>query len=153
MKSIAFCWKKYITLSLFALLCSINSLYAGSLEDAILKYTNEYRQSKGKPALQRNAAAADQAENHSRNMASGRTAFGHSGFSERVKAVSRRSGKISAAAENVAYGQPDAESVVKGWIKSKQHRKNMLGNYNQIGIGVAKNKNGTLYFTQLFLKQ
>lgn len=152
MKHTRFSWK-YIVLSLFTLLFTVPSLYAGSLEDAILRYTNDYRKSQGKPPLQSDAAAAAQAENHSRNMAKGKTGFGHSGFQERVNVVSRRSGRVSAAAENVAYGQQDAASVVKGWIRSKQHRRNMLGNYNKIGIGVAKSRDGTLYFTQLFLKQ
>jgi uncharacterized protein YkwD len=145
--------RKHTILSLFALFLAIPSLHAGSLEEAILRYTNEYRRSQGKPPLQRDAAAAEQAEKHSSNMARGKTGFGHSGFKERVNAVSGASGRVSAAAENVAYGQQDAESVVKGWIRSKQHRKNMLGNYNKIGIGVAKSRDGTLYFTQLFLKQ
>lgn len=127
--------------------------FAGSLEEAILKYTNEYRRSKGKPALISDPAATAQAQTHSRNMARGETSFGHSGFRDRVNAVSRKSGRVAAAAENVAYGQQDAEEVVKGWIKSKVHRKNMLGDYNKIGIGTARSKKGTLYFTQLFIQQ
>jgi uncharacterized protein YkwD len=151
MKRKSFALKRIFSL-LLLLLCSM-SLYAGSLEEAILRYTNEYRASKGKPALQLSGAASAQAEEHSRNMAKGRTPFGHQGFQERVSNVSRKSGRVAAAAENVAYGQMDAEEVVRGWIKSKTHRRNMLGDYNKIGIGAAKGKNGTLYFTQLFLKQ
>lgn len=128
-------------------------VFAGSLVDDILRYTNEYRQSKGKPPLTLNSEASDQAEEHSRDMARGRTGFGHEGFNDRVGTVSKQIGRVAAAAENVAYGDMDARQVVNGWIKSKGHRKNMLGNYNLIGIGVAKGKGGQLYFTQLFLKQ
>lgn len=145
--------KKWFLFLLLLLSCGMRYSYAGSLEEDILKYTNEYRRSKGKPALQTDPAATTQAAQHSRNMAKGKTAFGHDGFKERVDAVSRKSGPVSAAAENVAYGQLDAEQVVKGWIKSKVHRKNMLGDYNRIGIGAAKSRDGTLYFTQLFIKQ
>ncbi len=144
--------RKWLLFLLLFLSCGIQYGYAGSLEDDILKYTNEYRRSQGKAALQTDAAAATQAALHSRNMAKGKTGFGHDGFQERVDAVSRKSGPVSAAAENVAYGQLDAEQVVKGWIKSKMHRKNMLGNYNRIGIGTARSRDGTLYFTQLFVK-
>lgn len=145
-------------LSAALLLCCLFTLYAansyaGSLEKDILRYTNAYRQSQGKPPLKLEDAASEQAEAHSKDMAKGRSGFGHSGFNERVTAVTGQIGRVSAAAENVAYGDLDARQVVDGWIKSKGHRKNMLGNYNLIGIGVAKGRNGMLYFTQLFLKQ
>lgn len=126
--------------------------YAGSIEEDILLYTNQYRQSKGKPALRWNEAASQQAREHSRNMARGRTGFGHGGFKDRANKVSEALGGISGAAENVAYGNMTAREVVNGWIKSKPHRKNLLGNYNLIGIGTARGKNGRIYFTQLFIK-
>ncbi|WP_118975598.1 CAP domain-containing protein [Taibaiella koreensis] len=133
-------------------LLTVSDTFAGSLIDDILRYTNEYRQSKGKPPLELDNEASDQAEAHSRDMAKGRNGFGHEGFNDRVKAVSNSVGKVSAAAENVAYGDMNARQVVDGWIKSKGHRKNMLGDYNLIGIGVAKGRDGALYFTQLFIR-
>ena len=33
-----------------------------------------------------------------------------------------------AAAENVAYGFDDVESVMAGWMRSPGHRRNILGN-------------------------
>jgi len=85
-------------------------------------------------------------------MASGRTGFGHEGFEERVATISKTKGRVAGAAENVAYGTLDAEAVVNGWIKSPGHRKNMLGDYNLIGIGAA-DKGRITFFTQVFIKQ
>lgn len=124
-----------------------------SIENGILANVNAYRRSKGLPDLRMIDAANQQAQIHSRNMASGKTAFGHDGFSQRVTNASNIIGRVSAAAENVAYGSETAREVVDGWIKSSGHRKNIEGNYNLTGIGVYANSRGVLYFTQLFLKQ
>lgn len=129
-----------------------SSSVGGNLEEQILYYTNKFRQSKGLTPLEMNATINQQAEQHSRDMASGRTGFGHEGFEERVDVVTKKVGRVAAAAENVAYGTLDAEAVVNGWIKSPGHRKNMLGNYNLIGIGAAK-KGKITFFTQVFIKK
>lgn len=40
-----------------------------------------------------------------------------------------------AGAENLAYGQPDAASVVAAWMASPPHRANILGPYTKVGVG------------------
>ena len=85
-------------------------------------------------------------------MASGKVAFGHDGFSARVKATGIA---YSGAAENVAYNQGSkdpATTAVQGWLKSSGHLTNIKGNYNLTGIGVASNSKGQIYFTQIFLR-
>lgn len=139
-------------LYVFLLLLFPLALKAGNLEDEILRYTNKYRAAQGKKPLQMDASAQREAERHSRDMARGETGFGHGGFNERAARVKKSLGRLSGVAENVAYGDLNAEEVVQGWIKSKPHRKNMLGDYTLIGIGVARRKDGRLYFTQLFIK-
>lgn len=124
----------------------------GNLEEEILYYTNKFRQSKGLAPLALNDVISQQARRHSKDMASGSTGFGHEGFEERVDVVSKKLGRVGAAAENVAYGTLDAEAVVNGWIKSPGHRKNMLGKYNLIGIGAARKGNIT-FFTQVFIQK
>ncbi|HEX7692575.1 MAG TPA: CAP domain-containing protein [Sediminibacterium sp.] len=124
-----------------------------AMEASILSYINAHRKSKGLPALVSNSAIAQQAEIHSRNMATGRTAFGHDGFQQRVKNIAASLGFISASAENVAYGSRTAREVVNGWLNSSGHRKNIEGNYTLTGIGVYADRNGVLYFTQLFARK
>jgi len=56
------------------------------------------------------------------------------------------------AAENVAAGYSYDTVVTQGWANSAGHRKNMLGDFTDIGIGIAKAADGTTYFTQNFAK-
>jgi uncharacterized protein YkwD len=125
----------------------------GGMESSILYYVNAHRRSRGLSALQLLEPASQQAYNHSRDMATGAAAFGHEGFSQRVSNISSAVGRVSASAENVAYGNLSAKEVVDVWINSAGHRKNMEGNYNQTGIGVYTDRRGVLYFTQLFVRR
>lgn len=125
----------------------------GNMEEDILFYVNKYRKSQGKSPLELSETLSVEARGHSRAMANGRTSFGHDGFEGRIDDISKKIGRVSAAAENVAYGNLDAEAVVNGWIKSPGHRKNMLGNFNLIGIGTAKGKGSIVYFTQIFVNK
>jgi uncharacterized protein YkwD len=127
----------------------------GNMEISILNYINDYRHSKGLASLQIVDAATQQAYNHSKEMATGRTGFGHDGFDQRIQAIKQNIGAeyIPASAENVAEGQLSAKEVVKGWLNSPGHKRNIEGNYNLTGIGVYKDREGTIYFTQIFLRR
>ena len=120
------------------------------LANDVLKYTNEYRRSKGLKELTMKDDLNSLARKHSEDMASGRLSFGHSGYDQRVAKVKKVYG-TSMVAENVAYGAKDAKEVFSLWKKSSGHRKNMLGTYKYIGIGTAKNKRGVIYYTEIFV--
>lgn len=124
------------------------------MEKGILYYVNEHRKSIGKPALQMLDAANAQAAIHSRNMAQKKTPFSHDGFETRVATINKQTASnYGGAAENVAYGEMTAEEVVDGWLHSPGHKKNIEGNYNLTGIGVSKDRNGTVFYTQIFLRK
>lgn len=56
-----------------------------------------------------------------------------------------------AAAENVAEGYPTPSSVMKGWMDSKGHRKNILnGDYRAAGIAYIKESGQHPYWGQSF---
>jgi uncharacterized YkwD family protein len=56
------------------------------------------------------------------------------------------------AGENIAMGQTTPEQVMQGWMNSPGHRANILkSSFTQIGVGVAKNSSGRLYWTQQFI--
>jgi len=120
------------------------------LANDVLKYTNEYRRSKGLKELIMKDDLNSLARKHSEEMASGRLSFGHSGYDQRVTKVKKVYG-TTIMAENVAYGARDAKEVFSLWKKSTGHRKNMLGNYKYIGIGTAKTKRGVIYYTEIFV--
>lgn len=56
------------------------------------------------------------------------------------------------AGENIAMGQTTPAAVVKSWMNSEGHRKNILNpNFTDLGVGLAKNNSGTSYWTQMFI--
>ncbi|BCJ96440.1 hypothetical protein acsn021_40090 [Anaerocolumna cellulosilytica] len=58
---------------------------------------------------------------------------------------------VTTAGENLAYGYNTPEAVVEGWMNSPGHRANIMNaKFRNIGIGVYKDSNGTVYATQLF---
>ncbi|MEH1839995.1 MAG: CAP domain-containing protein [Nostoc sp.] len=128
-----------------------SSVDTAALEEAVFKQINDYRVSQGLKKLTRNSAIDNQARIHSQDMANGKVPFGHTGFSERIKAVGI---PYSSAGENVAsnYGYSDpVTTAVQGWLKSPGHLANIRGNFENTGIGVASNSRGEIYFTQIFL--
>lgn len=53
--------------------------------------------------------------------------------------------------ENLAAGFTSASSVVNAWMNSEGHRANILKDgYTQIGIGIKKDKDGRIYWVQIF---
>jgi uncharacterized protein YkwD len=55
--------------------------------------------------------------------------------------------------ENVAVGYGSASSVMDGWMNSPGHRANILGrDFTHVGIGVAADRDGRLFFTQIFAR-
>jgi uncharacterized protein YkwD len=125
---------------------------ATSVSRQILVFVNEYRRSKGLPALQANSFISSVALGHSRDMLTGKTPFGHDGFRDRINRISGQLGKLHVAAENVASGPMGAREVVDGWLHSPGHRRNIEGDFRLTGIGLAEGRNGMIYFTQIFVR-
>ena len=116
----------------------------------ILTQTNQFRKSKGLSALTIKNELNSLAQKHSADMASGRIGFGHGGFAKRNAMAGKIMKPLFSFAENVAYGASSAREVITMWKNSSGHRRNMLGQYKYIGIGVARDKKGNLYYTQFF---
>ena len=56
------------------------------------------------------------------------------------------------AGENIAMGQKTPQEVVNSWMNSQGHRENILNpNFTNLGVGVAKDSKGTIYWTQMFI--
>lgn len=121
-----------------------------SLERQTHAKINEYRLSKGRRALEWRDAIADQARGHSQMMARKQVRFGHAGFNKRVARVGR-SHSWKSAAENVAINRTAAD-VVARWVKNRSHRANIEGDFDLTGVGVAAARDGSVYFTQIFVK-
>lgn len=124
------------------------------LEKSVFTKINQYRKSQNLPILQWDNTIAQQSRFHAQKMANSEATFSHDGFKERVEVISQQI-RLQTAAENLAnnfgYSNPAAQAV-EGWIDSPGHHKNMVGDYDLTGIGIAKNSEGTYYFNQIFIK-
>ncbi|MEM9400194.1 MAG: CAP domain-containing protein [Verrucomicrobiota bacterium] len=140
-----------------SLLCSSVVLADQSfekLEQEAFAQINQYRASQNLPPLQFDVTLYQVAQEHSQNMASGKTPFGHKDFKQRYQQITRgSSGKR--ASENVAKNtyapSQTVQRAVQSWIKSSGHRKNILGNYRKSGLAIARSKEDLFYFTQIFM--
>ena len=123
------------------------------LAEDVLKYTNQFRKSKGLKILEMRDDLNAIARKHSEDMASGRCSFGHSGYDLRVTKIKKTIKPCDGfVAENVAYGASNGKEAFDIWKNSSGHRKNMLGDYKYIGIGTARNRKGVIYYTQIFVR-
>ncbi|NCA92828.1 SafA/ExsA family spore coat assembly protein [bacterium] len=125
-----------------------------SIEDEVVRLINVERSKNGLQTLTSNWQAARVARIKSQDMINSNY-FSHTSptYGSPFKMLESYGLRFSAAAENIAYGQRTAQEVVNSWMNSPGHRANILSkSFTQTGVGVAKKANGTLYFTQMFLK-
>jgi uncharacterized protein YkwD len=122
-----------------------------AIQNEILIYINQYRHQHGLAPLAMNNKIVIEAKKHSMDMATHKIPFGHSYFKSRINCLHSQIKDSGAGAENVAYNYKDARDVVKNWLLSSGHKRNIDGNYNLTGIGIARDKLGKIYFTQIFL--
>ncbi len=93
------------------------------------------------------AAARGQAEDMAR-----RHRMGHKGSdgSSPFDRISRQGYRFRSAGENVAYGFDEVEPVMGGWMRSPGHKRNILGDYAEIGVGRAVDSGGSAYWSVTF---
>ena len=119
----------------------------------ILVYINQYRVQHGRAKLTMDPVLCRTAAGHSQDMAKHVVPFGHDGFNARMNYLHQHVKDSLSGAENVAYNYKTAKIVADGWLHSRGHQKNIMGNYNLTGIGIARDHEGKLYYTQMFLRQ
>ena len=78
--------------------------------------------------------------------------FGHEEFQKRTDEIKTQI-MFKRTSENVAMNNSPipAQVAVRGWINSEGHKKNMEGDYDLTGVGIARSRNGSWYFTQIFI--
>lgn len=118
----------------------------------VVSLTNSRRRAHGCANLGRNAALDRAAQAHSRKMAD-RNRMSHQLPGEPSLGVRvRRAGyNWTLVGENVAYWYPTPAEVVRAWMRSRSHRRNILNcRYQHIGIGYAVSNRDVPYWTQVF---
>lgn len=138
--------------SVYAKPASNNIESDATIQNAVLFYINEYRQQHGLSKLTMDNHIVIQAKQHSEDMANHRMPFGHKDFGKRIAKIRTQIKNTGGGAENVAYNYKSAQEVVRQWLRSPGHKRNIVGHYNLTGIGVARDKQGKLYYTQIFIQ-
>jgi uncharacterized protein YkwD len=132
-----------------------------SAEAEVLRLTNAARATARKcgdtampvvPALTWSGVLAGTAYAHGADMAA-RNYFAHTSkdgtsFDKRITQAGYRWNSVG---ENIAAGYPTAADVVKGWLKSPGHCRNIMSpNFTQLGVGLATGGKYGTYWTQDF---
>lgn len=118
----------------------------------VLELINEQRSLYGLRPFVWNSDLAAAAYEHCADMAE-RDYFSHDtpeGLTpfERMRNMGIR---YAAAAENIAAGQPDPQSVVEAWMNSPSHRENILDpKLNETGISFVRGGTYGIYWVQEF---
>jgi uncharacterized protein YkwD len=114
----------------------------------VLRLTNVERVKAGCGPLHADARLTAAAQGHSTDMAT-RNYFSHitpEGQTPWDRA--RAAGYANPSAENIAMGYPTPADVMAGWMKSDEHRQNIL-NCASHALGVGFDDRGN-YWTQMF---
>jgi uncharacterized protein YkwD len=120
-------------------------------EVELLALTNKERHLKGLQPLRMNKILTIVARSHAVDMAHHRhlshTINGRN-FICRIKASGY---PVAKAGENVARSKRSPLHVIKMWMKSPAHRKNILNrHFKEVGFGIQAVRGGDKYFAQVF---
>lgn len=125
-----------------------------ALENEVIRLTNIERSKRGLATLKTNWQLSRCARYKSQDMIN-RGYFAHQSptYGSPFDMIESFGISMAAGGENIAMGQRTPQEVVKAWMNSPGHRGNMLSTaFTEIGVGVAKNKNGSYYWTQMFIR-
>jgi len=125
-----------------------------AFENEVVRLVNAERARNGLPPLIQNWEVSRVARYKSQDFIN-RNYFGHDSPTYGSPSNMLRSFGIlfSANAENIARSQTSPAAVMNSWMGSAGHRANILSPlYNQIGVGVARDSSGRLFWTQMFIR-
>lgn len=124
------------------------------LKARVIRLTNNRRENHGCNPVRARKALTKAAQKHSNKMRNrGRLSHRLPGEPGLKRRITREGYRPVAWGENIAFGYPTPQAVVQGWMSSSGHRANILNcQYKHIGIGIARNGAGHIYWTQVFAK-
>lgn len=124
------------------------------IEDEVIRLVNVERSNRGLMQLKKNWQVARVARAKAKDMAVNNY-FSHTSptYGSPFNMMENFGIRFSAAGENIAYGQKTPQAVMTAWMNSAGHRSNILSpSFSEIGVGAYKNSNGTIYWSQMFIK-
>nr|WP_281201115.1 CAP domain-containing protein [Orenia metallireducens] len=125
-----------------------------ALEQEVVRLVNVERQKQGLQPYKHNSQVSNIARRKSEDMRD-KKYFSHQSptYGSPFEMLNQFGVEFTAAGENIAKGQQTAAAVMNSWMNSPGHRKNILSEkFTEIGVGLAKDANGTTYWTQMFIR-
>ncbi|ARI75830.1 CAP domain-containing protein [Halobacillus mangrovi] len=122
----------------------------GAFREEVIKLTNQARKKNGLTPLKTSADVGEVAQTKAEDM-SDNNYFSHTSptYGTPFDMLKEFGVDYRTAAENIAAGQQTPDEVVKGWLNSPGHRKNIMNkNLTHIGVGFAQDGQ---YWTQMFI--
>ncbi len=125
-----------------------------SFELQIIDLVNSVREKNNLNRLNFSSKAKISAEKHSEDMEN-KNYFDHINKNNESPFDRMKKEKIKyrLAGENIAAGQISAIYAHEAWMNSLGHRKNILGDYENIGVGVSFGGHYKIYYTQNFYSE
>lgn len=120
----------------------------GHSEETILAQTNHHRQNHHLPPLVVNEKLSRAALLHAQHMAE-MNRLSHTLPVDGARNLTDRLAAFnydwSGVAENIAWNN-SYDGVVNDWMSSSGHRRNILGDYTEMGVGISVNDRAQPYF-------
>jgi uncharacterized protein YkwD len=122
-----------------------------ALSDEVIEAHNQIRAEAKLPALTVSGKLRAAAQRHARDMAK-RSKMTHEGSdgSRPLDRIKRAGYHYRRAAENVAAGRFSVDRLMKVWMDSPAHKRNILGSFSQIGVACATDEDGKRYWCVTF---
>ncbi|UOQ45111.1 CAP domain-containing protein [Halobacillus salinarum] len=122
----------------------------GAFQEQVVQLTNKARKKQGLDPLKIDPEVAKVAQKKTDDMAK-KNYFSHTSptYGSPFQMLKQFGVDYRTAAENIAAGQQTPDQVVKGWLNSPGHRKNIM-NKNLTHIGVGYSEDGS-YWSQMFI--
>lgn len=119
----------------------------------LLRLVNAERAQHGAPPVELDETLTACARSHNADLAFVQKRLSHVGFdgADLSQRLYRCGYSYRYASENVARGQGDPSHVVRSWMKSPGHRKNLISpRVTHMGVHVGRGEDGRLYWAQMF---
>ncbi len=119
--------------------------------EEVIQAHNRLRTEAKLPPLAVNKKLQAAAERHAKDMASmGKMTHKGSDGSSSIRRIVAKGYNYRRAGENVAAGYFTVDGLMKGWMDSPPHKRNILGSFSQIGVACATGEKGKRYWCVTF---
>lgn len=121
-------------------------------EAAFLEVTNASRAEAGLGALTMNSEVTDIARGWTAEMAAAGQISHNPNYSQSYTGEWSRMGENVGMTTMVTDIQAAVDRIQRAFLDSPSHRANIMGDYNQVGIGTIVDERGTMWVTLNFLQ-